>query len=737
MPSGVIWRGTLVAVTAVRGATAKLPCRISSDNPTEAVLLVLWLQECLLTPVYHYDSRGEDGKASVGGRAHQWGDEEAWGAEQRAWFDSSHAPAHLLVREVRGRDEGNYTCKVHFRASPSWSQRVTLTVRDPPGFPRIQDGSGQRLEGPIGPYEDGTTVTMMCLTSGEPRPGLVWGGSGRAQARVSEEAKEGEAARTRLTIVASRATADATLACSTTNASVSSGIMNTVATTLKVNLAPLTVQLEALEAPGGWVSAGQQTSFRCRVVGSSPPPIVQWWLGGRRLTSYAPLQSVGGNVSVSTVRLTPQPGDDGVALVCKAFSPNLPGSVLQDQLPLAVHCEHRQGGSLMPPCPSLPFTLTRMSCRASPSFVPVAVVGVRGAGQGEAATVREGSGVTLTCEVEANPAVYNVTWFHNVTGPVSPRQGRALRGWAWGVEVDNATLRLPNVTAGARGLYTCVAANAEGDGMSNALNLNVEFAPVCAGQQRRHYLVAPGGSVTVSCQVQAYPTATTFTWALNNDSERSPVRLHSVGREEGLTGRYTLRGVKQKSVEVLCWARNAAGMQATPCTLVVYTQGRPGPVRNCSVASHTASGFRVACEAGRPPGTHTRYALLSFGGSKFLISMIGTPSLRESLWGRVPGGSNEFKNSESRRVSSNDVQGGGDLGKSEGRGEHSMGGTRLALGTLMRNLTSASPLFLVSGLKAGREFALVLWAAGDEGVSPPVVLTAFTLTDNAQTVIGE
>lgn len=43
----------------------------------------------------------------------------------------------------------------------------------------------------------------------------------------------------------------------------------------------------------------------------------------------------------------------------------------------------------------------------------------------------------------------------------------------------------------------------------------------------------------------------------------------------------------------------------------------------------------------------------------------------------------------------------------------------------------------VRGLRAGREFALVLRAAADEGVGPPVVLTAFTLTDNAQTVIGK
>nr|XP_045601070.1 uncharacterized protein LOC123759856 [Procambarus clarkii] len=113
-----------------------------------------------------YDSRGREGNMRAGGRPQQWGDEEAWGIEQRAWFDTSTTPAHLLVRDVRGRDEGNYRCKVHFKASPSWTQSITLNIKDPPGFPRIQDESGRRLEGPIGPYEDGSTVRMMCLSSG-------------------------------------------------------------------------------------------------------------------------------------------------------------------------------------------------------------------------------------------------------------------------------------------------------------------------------------------------------------------------------------------------------------------------------------------------------------------------------------------------------------------------------------------------------------------------------------------
>ncbi|KAK3855470.1 hypothetical protein Pcinc_038131 [Petrolisthes cinctipes] len=116
-----------------------------------------------------FDSRGQDGEE---GEERQWGDEAAWGSstgvgnvKHRAWFDTNSIPAELVVRDVRGRDEGSYRCKVHFKASPSWSQRVTLTVTDPPGYPRIQEESGRRLEGPIGPYQDGITLTMICLTS--------------------------------------------------------------------------------------------------------------------------------------------------------------------------------------------------------------------------------------------------------------------------------------------------------------------------------------------------------------------------------------------------------------------------------------------------------------------------------------------------------------------------------------------------------------------------------------------
>lgn len=46
--------GTLVAVTAVRGSTARLPCRITSRNPHDPVLLVLWYRNASVTPTYRF-----------------------------------------------------------------------------------------------------------------------------------------------------------------------------------------------------------------------------------------------------------------------------------------------------------------------------------------------------------------------------------------------------------------------------------------------------------------------------------------------------------------------------------------------------------------------------------------------------------------------------------------------------------------------------------------------------------
>ena len=51
-------------------------------------------------------------------------------------------------------------------------------------------------------------------------------------------------------------------------------------------------------------------------------------------------------------------------------------------------------------------------------------------------------------------------------------QGRVLSGY--GASMNHKTLKISNVTSEKRGLYTCVVSNEEGDGQSNAVNLNVQ-----------------------------------------------------------------------------------------------------------------------------------------------------------------------------------------------------------------------------------------------------------------------
>ncbi|KAK7081490.1 hypothetical protein SK128_010568, partial [Halocaridina rubra] len=96
-------------------------------------------------------------------------------------------------------------------------------------------------------------------------------------------------------------------------------------------------------------------------------------------------------------------------------------------------------------------------------------------------------------------------------------------------------------------------------------------APICTKNQQTEYVVASGRSVTVSCDVEAFPSSVTFTWAIKK-STGPPVRLQTVGRDEGLTGHYTLNRVEEESVELWCFARNSIGNQVSPCKYTVYTQ---------------------------------------------------------------------------------------------------------------------------------------------------------------------
>ncbi|KAK3873236.1 hypothetical protein Pcinc_021737 [Petrolisthes cinctipes] len=227
--------------------------------------------------------------------------------------------------------------------------------------------------------------------------------------------------------------------------------------------------------------------------------------------------------------------------------------------------------------------------------------------------------------------------------------------------------------------------------------------PVCAKGQQEEYAGERGGRVRVECHLLAYPPSLVFTWAITRIPGGAPEPLESVGREEGLTGQYTLGRLEEEKVDVWCWGRNSVGLQYQPCKFTVYTRGKPGPVSGCEATNHTASGFTVTCLAGPGRSDHTTYTITVYTQNRYKGGVTGVR--------------------EDHNTSRGGVQ-----------SQTSVEGASLQE-VLVANLTRQSPHFSVGGLAGGGEFRVLVVARNREGSSAPVTLTTFTLNDNPQTVI--
>ncbi|XP_054168954.1 uncharacterized protein LOC128966165 [Oppia nitens] len=553
-----------IHVVAEEQGKAILPCNVSRPL-NDSIDLILWFRGDAETALYSLDARKANG---IQRAKHLVSDD----LSSRAYIDITSKPTALVVDSVKATDMGEYKCRIDFRKGRTQYRTVHLDVIVPPKEVIIMDEYGQRLRDPVGPFNEGAHLTIICeAEGGKPRPSVVWYKDSSAELVddsymvTPQGIVRNELVITRLLRTDHRSQ----LTCLASNSNLTKAVI-TASITLELNLRPLDVRITTIHRP---LLADQPIEVVCESGGSRPPALVTWWKGSKRLghsgsVVAAEQLSANENLTTSTVQFVPAVDDNGKILSCRADHSTLPDSALEDSWILDIYYKPR---------------LT-VSYGASIHHDQL----------------REGSNVSFECHVMANPPVGEISWKYD-------QQKQLLSNSMPNVDIMGTTLVLSDIRRHNSGKYRCVAANAEGVGESDDIVLKTLYAPVCRPDQRIIYGVGKREPIQVPCDVEADPPQVSFRWSFNNSYEVVAVK-NFVTTKLRSVATYAPR-TKYGYGELYCWARNKLGEQLEPCVYQVIPAGPPQPVRNCLVGNQSTDGLVVKCEPGDDGGLEQSFHL--------------------------------------------------------------------------------------------------------------------------------
>ncbi|XP_022665944.1 nephrin-like isoform X2 [Varroa jacobsoni] len=542
---------SIVYWAVVRGKVA-LPCNIEPPAAGDEVVLVLWYKDDSPAPVFTLDARrGDLERARHIDRTAQ-SDQLA----SRAYFNMANKPAFLQLDPVQEEDAGEFRCRVDFKRSRSINTVISLRVVVPPGEPVILDGTGKRLQGPIGPFNEGDPLKLTCQAEyGKPRPAVTWWKDFRMIDDSYTFVQSENVVKNVLEIEAlTRSDALTGFTCKAANNNVTVAVSTSVI--IDLNLKPQEVTIQPAERP---ISANKPFELTCTSTGSRPPAMLSWWRGDQQVRAGVVERSSGSADAQSVLTFTPTIDDHGRIIACRAENKVIPGSALEQAWKLDIH---------HPP---------RVSVSLGASIVED--------------EIEEGKDVVLDCKVIANPYSSQVGWIF---------QGRELlANQSAGIVISSQSLVMQRVSVRQQGTYSCYAKNKEGKGVSNEYVLNIKFAPMCAATQRFTYGISRQEPVAVNCFVDSDPAEVSFRWAFN--SSEGVVKDISEGFSNTSGGRSTLLYkplLDDDFGSLLCWAQNSVGAQREPCVFSLITAGPPDAVHNCSQINTTEDGMTIECAPG-------------------------------------------------------------------------------------------------------------------------------------------
>ncbi|CAH1163760.1 unnamed protein product, partial [Phaedon cochleariae] len=554
---------TIVNIEAVAGDPVYLPCDISTIEPGDQVLLVLWYREDFGTPIYSVDGRERDFS-----QAERWSDDNLF--SNRAYFIADKHPAELGVDHIKDTDQGVYRCRVDFKIAQTKNSKVNLTVIVPPQKIVISDDSGSPQTSVVGPFPEGASFTLRCDVYGaKPPPTVTWYRNDVAvsESSVAVPAKGQTPSHVRSEIRVAglgRRDVHSQLTCQAANNARTAPLAATLH--VDMNFGPLDVVILGDNQP---LSAGRRYDLLCQSTGSRPPATITWWKNGQRLENTRDMTSNDGNTTTSTLSFVPKKEDDGKYLSCRAENKVVSPETIEDGWKLEIHYT--------------PEAKILLGTSLNPD------------------TIREGTDVYFDCIVNSHPLVYKVEWRHN---------GKTLNiNVGAGIIISNQSLVLQGISRATAGNYTCVGYNTEGDGESKPFFLNVLYTPVCKPNQTRIYGVAKQERAQIVCQVDANPADVQFKWTFNNSADSVDVASSFIMRT-GTSSVVTYTPMSELDYgTLLCYGTNKIGSQRVPCVFHIIAAGRPDQAHNCTVSNISMTSFSIRCSEGFNGGLSQSFLL--------------------------------------------------------------------------------------------------------------------------------
>ncbi|XP_054715266.1 protein turtle homolog B-like [Uloborus diversus] len=503
---------------AVSGEMATLPCNISTPLADDAATLILWYREDLDNPIYTLDIR----KSALKKSRHFPSPE----MEGRAYFDISVHPPLLKIYPIRKEDEGDYKCRVDLRRSRTFIHYIRLIILVPPKIV-IMDEHGQTMQDIIGPYNEGSSVSLFCEASdAEPLPSVTWW-KGNSIIDDSYNITPQLVARNELILTdLQRSDLFVEITCQASNTNLTKPRIGMVM--LDLNLRPVEVKVMPRRVP---LSVGWIAQITCEARGARPQAIITWWRDGEEVLGTTETVLEDGNLTLSTYAFTPKLEDNGKTVTCQGIHPTLPMEPISDTTTLNV---------MYPP-------QLKLALGAS----------------NQHSAIKEDSNVYFECNIKANPSATEIMWFKD--------NYQMHSNISKGILIDNQSLILQKVGREDRGFYKCRAINSEGEGESDVVKLDVQYSPVCRYRDVATFSVMQGESINITCEVDADPRPKAFQWSLNNtlrgnvDLKRRHPRTFNVLY-------YTPKFLGDYGT-IMCWGKNEAGVQKVPCVVHLIPDG--------------------------------------------------------------------------------------------------------------------------------------------------------------------